>query len=166
MTEIERVLRVYQGSDGEATKALYVELERLGAAGVVALNLFRACKCSERAKLYRRSGYRSSAYERKDWSIQNLSKALGADGAIKSGWGIDAVLKERGDPHHHVLYVDLPTGQVSFHNGARYDGPDYHRDWDGIVGQSADRICRWVARLLAEEAARQTVVEHHESVYP
>ena len=154
MTGIADVLRIYQGSDGEATKRLYAELEQLGPIGKVALNLFRACKCSERAKLYRRRGYRSEAYGRKDWSIQNLARALHVEHAaqllhIRNGWGIDAKLKESGDPHHHVLYIDLPTGQVSFHNGARYDGPDYPAEWDGMVGHGADRICRWVAQLLA-----------------
>ena len=59
-------LDVYRASDGEATKRLYVELELLGPAGVIALNLFRACKNSERAKAYRggngHGSYRSQAY--------------------------------------------------------------------------------------------------------
>lgn len=53
------------------------------------------------------------------------------------------------------IYVDLPTGQVSFHNGARYDGPDYPGAWDGMPGQSADRICRFVAQLLASAAVHK-----------
>ena len=31
----------------------------------------------------------------------------------------------------HVLYIDLPQGQVSFHSATRYRGPDYGGDWDG-----------------------------------
>lgn len=35
-------------------------------------------------------------------------------------------------PHaRHVLYVDLPQGQVSFHSTAKYAGPSYDGDWDG-----------------------------------
>jgi hypothetical protein len=156
MTDLSAIFAIYRGSNGEATRALYAELEqKLGPIGKVAVNLFRACKCSERAKLYRRGrGYKTAAYERKDWSIRNLATALHVEHAgqllhIRNGWGIDAALQAREDPHYHVLYVDLPTGQVSFHNAARYDGPDHPGEWDGAAGQSADRICRFVAQLLA-----------------
>lgn len=154
---IADVLRIYQGSDGEATKAFYGRLEQLGPRGVIALNLFRACKNSERAKQYRggmrgRGSYRSMAYDRKQWAIDNLCKVLAEHAFNNFGWGIDEVLRERGDPHHHVLYVDLPTGQVSFHTAPRGEGPDYGGEWDGVRGSSADRICRFCARLLEEAA--------------
>lgn len=151
MSDLSQVLRIYQGSNGEATRMLYRDLEGFGPMGVIAVNLFRACKCSERAKSYRPGpGYRTEAYARKDWSIQNLAQALAADDAhgLTFGWGLDEALCERGDPHHHVLYIDLPTGQVSFHNGARYAGPDYAGAWDGATGVAADRICRFVAQLF------------------
>jgi hypothetical protein len=155
------VIRIYTGSDGEATKALYGQLEALGPAGVVALNLFRACKSSSRAKQYRggirgRGSYRSMAYDRKGWAIENLCKTLmasAADLGIRWGWGIDEVLRSKGDPHHHVLYVDAPTVQVSFHSGHRGDGPDYPAQWDGVRDQAGGRICAWIGRLLAAEPA-------------
>lgn len=64
---------VYAGSDGELTKRYYSELETKGPIGLVAMNLFRAQKCSARAKVYRggvrgRGSYKSMAYERKSWS--------------------------------------------------------------------------------------------------
>lgn len=152
------VLRVYLGSNGDATKALYDAAEALGPAGHVAVNLFRACKASERAKVYKGRGFRGAAYDRKQWAMDNLCKALldnpNVVGEWKWGWGIDEHLQERGAPHHHVLYVELPTGQVSFHTGYRGPGPDYVEEWDGIRGQGADRICRWMARLFAGEAAQ------------
>ncbi|HLH92042.1 MAG TPA: hypothetical protein VKX28_26720 [Xanthobacteraceae bacterium] len=157
MTDLATVQSIYAGSNGEATKALYAELEKLGPAGIVAVNLFRACKCSERAKLYRGRGYKSEAYGRKDWSIGNLAAELEKHGAIlghRWGWGIDDYLLREGDPHHHVIYIDLPTGQVSFHNGTRYAGPDYGALWDGVKGASADRICRWVAQVVERAAAK------------
>lgn len=155
------VLRTYQGSDGEATKALYEVLNGLGPIGTVAVNLFRACKSSERAKVYRggergRGSYRRMAYDRKQWSLDNLCATLAADAdqfGIRWGWGIDLVLRDRDDPHHHVLYVDLPTGQVSFHSGVRGNGPDYPGQWDGQPGQSAGRICAWISRLIVAEGA-------------
>ena len=70
------VISIYQGSNGEATKALYAQLESMGPHGVIAMNLFRACKCSERAKVYRGRGYRDEAYRRKQWSMDNLCEAL------------------------------------------------------------------------------------------
>jgi hypothetical protein len=154
------IVRVYQGSDGEATRALYRELEQSGPIGAIGVNLFRACKCSERAKLYRRGrGYKTAAYDRKDWSIRNLAEALnsiiGSETIFRQwwGWAIDDALRGRGDPHHHILYVDLPTGQVSFHTGARGPGPDYPGQWDGVQGAAAERICRWVAIIMARASS-------------
>lgn len=152
MTDISEIIRVYQGSDGEATKRLYNTLEALGPVGFVAANLFRACKSSERAKVYRGGGYRGKAYDRKQWAMDNLCRALSAEAAalgIAWGWGIDA----KQDYHRHVLYVELPTGQVSFHTACRGEGPDYITGWDGMRGQSADRVIRWCARLLAKVPA-------------
>lgn len=151
MSRLADVLAVYSGSNGEATKALYAELEALGPLGIIGMNLFRVCKCSERAKGYRHHKYKGDAYARKDWSIENLARALGNSPLIYSGWGVDLLLQGRGDPHHHVFYVDIPTGQVSFHNGARYEGREYSGEWDGMRGQGPDRICRWVVRLLEEK---------------
>lgn len=143
-----RVLEVYRGSDGRATQALYDELNKLGMSGVIAVNLFRACKCSERAKVYRKGpGYKTAAYERKNWSIENLAKVL-APTTFPFGWAIDEEMRCKGDPNHHIIYVDLPTGQVSFHNGIRHAGPDYKGTWDRAIGTAPDRICRYVAGLL------------------
>lgn len=151
MTDLHQITRIYQGSNGDATRMLYRDLESFGPMGVIAVNLFRACKCSERAKAYRKGpGYKTEAYQRKDWSIGNLATALNASDAhgLTWGWGLDAELQEKCDPHHHILYVELPTGQVSFHNGVRYAGPDYAGEWDGEKGQDAGRICRFVAELF------------------
>jgi len=149
---IADVIHVYRGSDGNATVALYQRLEALGPAGTVAVNLFRAQKASERAKVYRgrergRGSYRAMAYDKKQWSLDNLAAALAAHAAtlgIAWGWGID----EEQPVHRHVLYVELPTGQVSFHTDERGAGPDHPRGWDGVPRQSADRILRWISRLL------------------
>jgi hypothetical protein len=141
------VLSVYQGSDGDATKALYAELEQLGPLGMIALNLFRAQKNSERAKAYHGRGYKGAAYDRKQWAMDNLASILTDHAipcAIQWGWGIDPEQLK----HNTVLYIDLPTGQVSFHTEARGAGPDYPGEWDGVKGQSPDRIIRWCARLL------------------
>jgi hypothetical protein len=157
VSRLADILETYTGSDGERTKALYVELESSGPIGAVATNLFRACKASERAKVYRggergRGSYRRMAYDRKQWAMDNLCSALAkhaTDLRIVWGWG-----RDNTQPRHcDVLYIELPTGQVSFHTACRGQGPDYHGAWDGQRGQSADRICRWVARLLAREAA-------------
>lgn len=152
------VLATYTGSNGDATKALYAELEQRGPVGHVATNLFRACKASERAKVYRggqrgRGSFKGMAYDRKQWAMDNLAGALVDHAAalgLTWGWGIDA----KQEFHRDVLYIDLPNGQVSFHTAGRGRGPDYPGAWDGMPGQSATRICGWVAQLLDGEAAK------------
>jgi hypothetical protein len=149
---MDGVMAIYLASNGEATKALYDRLDALGAAGEVAKNLFRACKASERAKVYRRRRFTAAAYERKQWSMDNLCAALErhaeAIGVVTWGWGHDA----KAIGYEHVLYVDIPTGQVSFHSDHRGAGPEYFRGWDGYKGQSAMRIVKWCAALLARQA--------------
>jgi hypothetical protein len=148
---------VYYGSDGDATRELYKELDKLGPVGVVAMNLMRACKASERAKKYRGGirglgRYKDMAYEKKQWSMNNLCSALTCNGdslGIRFGWKKDPDQEAKGDPHVWVLYVDLPTGQVSFHTAGRGEGPDYPGDWDHSP-KSAERIIAWTSMLLLE----------------
>jgi hypothetical protein len=146
------LLAIYTGSDGEATKALYARLEPLGPAGIVAVNLFRACKASERAKKYRggergRGSFKAIAYEKKEFSIDNLCQVLDEHAAalgVHWGWGFD----DKQPYHRHVIYVEIPTGQVSFHTSFRRLGPNFDGKWDGIVGVAPQRICGWIAVLL------------------
>jgi hypothetical protein len=130
----------------ELAKTIARELLADGKAGKLA---------KKRAKLYRRGrGYKTAAYERKNWSIGNLALTLYVTSAatyLPSGWAVDQPLRGRGDPHHHVLYVELPTGQVSFHTGGRGPGPDYTGQWDGERGIASERICRWVAMVMARQ---------------
>lgn len=153
MSDLAAIYATYAGSNGDATKALYDRLEALGPAGAIAVNLFRACKSSGRAKVYRggergRGSYRSMAYGRKEWAMENLCAGLaqhaGAAGIARWGWAEDPAQPV----HKHILYVDLPTGQVSFHTAARGEGPDYAAPWDGVRDASAGRICSWCARLF------------------
>ncbi len=136
---------VYNGSNGDATRALYTKLEKVGPLGVVAMNLFRALKTSSRAKVYRGRGYKDAAYDTKTWSMDNLVRVLIAqDLGIRFGWGRD----EKAVGFENVLYVDIPTGQMSFHTERRGDGPDYPGVWDGAAKTGPDRICRWCEMLL------------------
>jgi hypothetical protein len=159
MSSLAHVFAVYMGSDGGATKALYERLEKLGPAGLIAVNLFRAQKNSERAKSYSggirgRGSYRGMAYDRKEWAMGNLTTALATHAAALSitwGWGID----ENQEFHRHVLYVELPNGQVSFHTAERGEGPDAPRDWDGVRNASPQRVCRFAADVLDGEIAKQ-----------
>ncbi|MBK1868239.1 hypothetical protein [Taklimakanibacter albus] len=136
------LLGIYVGSDGAATKALYDTLDRLGPKGQIATHLFRAHKNSSKAKEYRRHG-RSAAYATKDWAITSLTNLLTMHGhqlGLNWGWGVD--LKQ--EFHRDVFYLDLPTGQVSFHTVGRGKGPDYPGTWDGVREQGSMRICKWV----------------------
>jgi hypothetical protein len=157
------VREIYYGSDGEATKALYARLADVGPVGHVAVNLFRAQKCSERAKLYRggvrgRGSYRSMAYDRKQWSMDLLCKVLAEHAeALKIGWGWK--LDPDQAVHCWVLYVDLPTGQASFHTEARGTGPDYPGDWDGQRGVCPGRIIAFAESVLARAPAAASLFE-------
>lgn len=142
---------IFEGSNGSATQALYAELALLGPAGVIALNLFRACKCSSRAKEYRPK-YKREAYGRKEWSLQNLCDELSRSAeelGIEWGWKEDP----KQACHKWVLYVVIPTGQVSFHNEKRLHARDFPHEWDG-EHQSSNRIIKWTTMLLNNEPAR------------
>lgn len=150
MSRFVEVVRIYQGSDGDATLALYAALEQRGDIGRIAVNLFRAQKNSARAKVYRGGGYKGKAYDRKQWAMGNLAAILeqhAAAAGLRWGWGTDP----KQPYHNQVLYIDLPTGQVSFHTDQRGAGPDYPGTWDGVRDMAAERICRWVALLLCDE---------------
>jgi hypothetical protein len=149
---------IFKGSDGDATRAMYAALEARGPAGELAVNLFRACKASTRAKVYRggrrgHGSYRRMAYEKKNWSLVNLGTILNKHAAVLGvnfGWAEDPDVMFDGSPAW-VFYVDLPgVGQVSFHSPDRYlNGPEYSGKWDG-THSSAERICEFCRRLLED----------------
>ena len=132
-----RAIEVYQSSDGEVTKAYYAALSAKWRIGPIAMNLFRAQKASARAKVYRggirgQGSYRSMAYERKGWALEQVCTALteSADLGIPFGWQQDRETP-LGGRASWILYAELPSGQVSFHSPTRYAGPDYNGAWDG-----------------------------------
>src|SRR4051812_6270821 len=113
------VQETYDGSDGDATRALYASLASLGPVGIVALNLFRAAKNSARAKKYRgglpgKGSYRSMAYDRKEYAIRCLCDPL-----IEHAAALQIVWGWQHDPatpgYEWVLYVEVPGfGQASY----------------------------------------------------
>jgi len=128
-----RVGSAYYGSDAEQTRALYRDLATYGPLGVLAVHLLQALKASVRAKRYRGAAgrgqprYRRLAYDKKIWAIGEVVRALAHCPQIRYGWAMDT----QQPFYRHVLYVDLPTGQVSFHMGQRGAGPTYVGLWDG-----------------------------------
>ena len=141
-----RALEIMVGSDGEATREFYKILEDAGPLGRVAVNLFRAQKTSGRAKMYRGRRFKRAAYDTKSWSLANLCEILekhGAEVGFRYGWKQDTTVVFGEDPSW-VLYVDLPTGQVSFHSPTRGKGPEYAGEWDGVPGVSGGRIVGFV----------------------
>jgi hypothetical protein len=194
MMTLDDILHIFNGTNGDATRALYAMLSLRGPLGHVALNLFRSCKASGQAKRYKRGGgWITKAYDKKDWSIgllvdilkQHAPNGHGAFGEspvpllardgpvgnvalivthIEWGWGIDEPLRVAGDPHHHVLYIELPTGQVSFHIGRRDDGPSHSKPWDGARNMSAPRIVAFVAGVLDGTGSQFVPPERHAEV--
>ncbi len=152
--EIMNPLAVYEGSDASQTKALYSKMESLGPIGLLALNLFRAQKCSARAKLYRGGipgggSFKDMAYDRKAWSLKNLNSILLKHHLeLRIPWGWQRDPAEKLAPW--VLYIDLPQGQVSFHSTERYSGPDYLKCWDGRH-KNAERIITFCSEVLETE---------------
>lgn len=146
MTLVE-VMIIYSGSNGEATRGLYDRLALLGPAGEIAANLFRACKNSERAKVYRGRNNRGAAYDTKAWAMGNLCRILAEHAqavGIEWGWAVDP----EQPIHRYVLYVELPSGQVSFHSEVRFSGPDYGKPWDGVQKAAPGRIAKWIVWLF------------------
>ena len=145
------IARMFVHQAVDETVMLYRLLVNLGPAGIVSVNLLRALQASQMAKVYPPQIGRRGHYDRKDWSLDNLCIVLGLNAkalGVVWGWGEDP---ER-QAHRWVLYVELPTGQVSFHTAARGDGPDYPGRWDGQRGESSKRVIRYAASLLAPAA--------------
>lgn len=140
------VAEIYAGSDGLATKDLYAKLEALGPMGVIAVNIFRACKASERAKRYRGGNshgrFKAQAYEKKNWSLRQLCDALAKSDLIW-GWKEDPTQEF----HKWMLYINLPTGQVSFHAASQLTPERYYGEWDGAHA-SAKRIIAFADGVL------------------
>lgn len=84
-----------------------------------------------------------SDYLDKDIALRAARPLLTAAG-ITWGWGSDT----GSYAATHVLYVDLPTGQISFHQPARGDGPDYEGTWDGVRDVAEARIEAAIAELV------------------
>lgn len=145
---------IFRGSDGQATKQFYAELSSRGILGAIAVDLFRAQKCSDRAKVYRGGirgvgSFRRMAYDRKSWSMKNLAERLDKTAnqtRIAFGWKRDPRVLF-GERASWVLYVDLPQGQVSFHSQERFAGPDYPGEWDGSRA-SLERIIAFCEAIL------------------
>lgn len=137
MAETSLSLSVFQGCDSARTRKYLHHLEKQGQPGRIAASLFRSQKASSRAKVYAGgiirsdggfSSFRSLSFEKNSQSLQVLASLLREDSAgIRWGWGHD-----EETPHApHVLYLDLPSGQVSFHSQERFAGPHYPGNWDG-----------------------------------
>ncbi len=148
---------VYASSDGEQTKRFYAHLQTFGPVGLIALNLFRAQKCSARAKVYRggvrgKGSYKQLAYDRKSWSMALLCEILTKHAQsldIVWGWKEDHGVPF-GDQSSWVLYVELPTGQVSFHSPSVGVGPRYTGEWDK-EHSSPQRIIAFCDIVMAQE---------------
>lgn len=140
--------RVFRQNDGEVTKAYYAKMNSMGVDGQLAVALFRAQKRSTAAKSYRGNKYRHAAYDVKNWSLSEICRILDSRPGTSWGWKRDP-----GTPGYEwVLYVDLPTGQCSFHSADRLQGPDYSGDWDRSKA-SAERIiafCDMVSTLVTQ----------------
>lgn len=147
-----KAIEVFNGTNGDVTKAYYGALNAKGPSGQLATALFRAQKRSSAAKRYRGRKYTRAAYDVKNWSLSEICRILKGNTVIPWGW--------KRDPKtvyfEWVLYVDLPVvGQVSFHTAERLEGPDYLGEWDETT-QSTKRILEFCDRIMGEEHTLMT----------
>lgn len=124
---------VFNQQNGDVTKSYYKTMGEKGFKGLLAVALFRAQKRSTAAKKYQSKGrgYRQDAYDVKNWSIEQVCAVMAShDFGFTWGWGRDL----KTPNFTWVLYVDLPTGQCSFHSSERGKGPDYLGKWTPGAG--------------------------------
>lgn len=130
-------IEVFRQNDGDVTKDYYAHMNARGSMGQLAVALFRAQKRSSAAKSYRHGRYRRAAYDVKNWSLAEVCRILKSfEHSMVWGWQRDP----KTPVFDWVLYVELPTGQCSFHSAERLDGPDYQGVWDGVIGGSVTNI--------------------------
>jgi hypothetical protein len=88
-----------------------------------------------------------SRYARKDQCLQAAVSIAMECPDLKWGWQVDPITPA----YPHVVYFDLPQGQVSFHAQERGEGPEYAGTWAGardiFPGDAA--IPSWADRGLA-----------------
>lgn len=142
--EAHRVEAIYAGSDGDATRALFDEL--YGVRGALAVCLFRASKCTERAA-GAQGHYRDIAVGRKRWALEQLLIALQENATYGYGWSFN--LEDEKLPW--VLRVDLPQGPVRFPTAVKGDGPVYPGPWAPDDQQTAPRVVAFVNAVLRGE---------------
>ncbi len=155
---LSEIMSIYRGSDALATGKMYDRLAQRGVAGVLAVNLLRACKKSERAKVYTARDHRVASYDGKQWAMDEICSILVKHPALVASWGWGTDNKQTY--HRFVLYVELLQGQVSFHTHARGVGPDFPGQWDGKAGMSGQRACAYAASLFTGSVAESVDAAH------
>jgi hypothetical protein len=120
---------VFRQTNGDVTKAYYELLNSKSVDGQLGVALFRAQKRSTAAKNYRGRRFKSAAYDVKNWSLGEICRVL-TEFALPYRWGWKRDPNTPG--YEQVLYVELPTGQCSFHSATRLDGPEFEGEWSGV----------------------------------
>lgn len=126
---------IFYQQNGDVTKAYYKTMSEKGYHGLLAVALFRAQKRSTAAKRYKRGRFARDTYDVKNWSLDQACMVLSSH-EFGFPWGGARDVHTPGYPH--VLYVDLPTGQCSFHSPERGKGPDYHGKWRPGAGSESN----------------------------
>lgn len=147
--EADVVAQAFYGSNPGRTRSVLSRLAKCGPPGLLAAACFRAQKASKTGK--RRYGrytreYSGYAYARKRDQLQAVASILAGHPSLGLvwGWGDD----DGNNCAPHVLYVDLPVGQVSWH--AEFRGAqEYPGEWDG-QHRSEQRIIRYCEMTLVD----------------
>lgn len=139
-------IEAFESRNPSVTVAFQSSLLSRGVAGQLAFGVFRAQKRSTVAKGQRRGKYRRGCYDGKNEALKyvdSLMQIHARNLGLTWGWGID----RSQEYHSSVLYVDLPTGQCSFHSESSVSTTVYRGNWDR-KSNSRDAILAYCDEVL------------------
>jgi hypothetical protein len=154
------IAEIYHGSNAADTRKLLDRVRELGHAGRIAAVIFRLQKTAARWRSYKGSVTRGDysvsrqtlAKEYITEAAAELARLLTVDDyGIAWGWHFDRHVKFQ-DPEH-VLIVELPAGQVSWHVISRGVGPDFAGLPDAVDRETAEqRVLAHVSSMIEPAA--------------
>ena len=153
---IPSAIEVFYQHNGDVTRAYYQHLtDTHGARGRLAVALFRALKRSKDPQGigYRRvSRRKTESYDKAEafnWAVQEIIRGLSLSITLDYAWGW----------RDGFLFVDLPTGQVSFICEDRGFAPLYEKQTELCVSTDI-RIIQFCDSLDRESFARSHPIRH------
>lgn len=140
-----KAIEAFNSRDPAVTVSFQNSLLGRGVRGQLAFGVFRAQKRSTVAKGQRKRKFRREAYDGKQEALVYVDRLLTANDGLVDDWGW--AKDSQQNYHDQVLYVDLPTGQCSFHSDHSSSAKAYGGKWDRSV-ESKDSILAYCDEVL------------------